>query len=122
MVMWYDDAKVAQVATDVIAVFKQAAGANADQILKRIADYGVQGRKTALDADMFTSPGPFSNLMSFLVAIPRFGTFMGLCAGRCSLHLGLLFQGNTGSVDMFSGSMFKANNTVPVIPTYNFCP
>lgn len=47
-----------QVANDVIAVFKQAAGANADQILKRIADYGVAGRKTALDADMFTSPGP----------------------------------------------------------------
>lgn len=41
----------------MIAVFKQAAGANADQILKRIADYGVAGRKTALDADMFTSPG-----------------------------------------------------------------
>lgn len=49
--------KSVQVATDVIAVFKQAAGANADQILKRIADYGVAGRKTALDADMFTSPG-----------------------------------------------------------------
>jgi hypothetical protein len=46
-----------QVASDVIAVFKQAAGANADQILKRIADYGVSGRKTALDADMFTRPG-----------------------------------------------------------------
>lgn len=49
-----------QVASDVIAVFKQAAGANADQILKRIADYGVQGRKDALDADMFTSPGVLS--------------------------------------------------------------
>ena len=58
----------------MIAVFKQAAGANADQILKRIADYGVAGRKTALDADMFTSPGRFlaAPAALLLLSVPPF--------------------------------------------------
>ena len=46
-----------QLAEDVINVFKQAAGVAAPQILARLATFGVQGRKEALDRDLFsTSP------------------------------------------------------------------
>lgn len=45
-------------ASDVIAVFKQAAGVQAPQVLARLANFGVQGRATALDADLFSAPPP----------------------------------------------------------------
>lgn len=49
---------VMQMASDVIAVFKQAAGVKAPQVLARLANFGVQGRATPLDSDMFTAPPP----------------------------------------------------------------
>jgi hypothetical protein len=45
-----------QLADEVMAVFKQAAGVQAPQILARLANFGVQGRAEALDKDLFSAP------------------------------------------------------------------
>jgi hypothetical protein len=61
--MPHDDCvcRAVQLAADVIAIFKQAAGVAAPQILARLANFGVQGRQEALDRDLFSSKPDATN-------------------------------------------------------------